>query len=79
MNLEAANLIQFGKNFSTRKDVVFPQPYMNFTQREVLVESFHEGSPISDYLNDQHTKLQEKQAKIGIKTILKMVGNNATC
>ncbi|CAL7949456.1 unnamed protein product [Xylocopa violacea] len=73
MNLEAANLIRFSKNFSEKKDVVFPQPYSNFTQCEVLVESFHEGSPISDYLDNRDTKLQERLAKLGIKTILKMV------
>lgn len=73
MNLEAQNLIQFSKNFSWKKDVIFPRPYTDFTQREVLVESFHEGFPISDYLEDHDTTLQGKLAKIGIKTILKMV------
>lgn len=73
MNLEAQNLIQFSKNFSRKKDVIFPRPYTDFTQREVLVESFHEGFPISEYLEDHDTTLQGKLAKIGIKTILKMV------
>ncbi|XP_043527263.1 uncharacterized aarF domain-containing protein kinase 2-like [Frieseomelitta varia] len=73
MNLEAQNLLQFSKNFSKKKDVIFPRPYTEFTQCEVLVESFHEGSPISDYLDGHDTKLQGKLAKIGIKTILKMV------
>lgn len=75
MNLEADNLIQFSKNFSNKKEVIFPQPYKNFTQHEILVESFHEGSPISNYLDDQNTKLQGKLARMGLKTILKMVGN----
>lgn len=75
MNLEAENLIQFSKNFSNKKEVIFPQPYKNFTQHEILVESFHEGSPISNYLDDQNTKLQGKLARMGVKTILKMVGN----
>lgn len=75
MNLEAENLIQFSKNFSNKKEVIFPQPYTNFTQHEILVESFQEGSPISNYLDDQNTKLQGKLARMGIKTILKMVGN----
>ena len=77
MNLEAQNLLQFSKNFSKKKDVIFPRPYTDFTQCEVLVESFHEGSPISDYLDGHDAKLQGKLAKIGIKTILKMVNSNA--
>ncbi|XP_031774088.1 uncharacterized aarF domain-containing protein kinase 2-like isoform X4 [Apis florea] len=76
MNLEAENLIQFSKNFSNKKEVIFPQPYKNFTQHEILVESFQEGSPISNYLDDQNTKLQGKLARMGIKTILKMVFND---
>ncbi|CAK9809138.1 Uncharacterized aarF domain-containing protein kinase 2 [Anthophora plagiata] len=78
LNLEEANLIQFSKNFSSKDDVIFPRPYTNFTQREILVESYHEGTPISDYLdrgndNDNDSKIYGTLAKIGIKTILKMV------
>ncbi|XP_029048742.2 uncharacterized aarF domain-containing protein kinase 2-like isoform X1 [Osmia bicornis bicornis] len=73
MNLEAENLIKFSNNFATKKDVVFPRPYTNVTQPEILVESFHDGSPIANYLRYDDTKMQEKLAKIGIKTILKMV------
>lgn len=75
MNREAGNLMKFSRNFSGKKDVVFPQPYVNFTQREVLVESFHEGSTILDFIDYKDDKLQEKLAKIGIKMMLKMVGN----
>nr|XP_031825280.1 uncharacterized aarF domain-containing protein kinase 2-like isoform X1 [Nomia melanderi] len=73
MNREAGNLMKFSRNFSGKKDVVFPQPYVNFTQREILVESFHEGSTILDFVGYEDDKLQEKLAKIGIKMMLKMV------
>ncbi|XP_012150008.1 putative aarF domain-containing protein kinase 2 isoform X2 [Megachile rotundata] len=73
MNLEAANLIKFSRNFDKKKDVVFPRPYTNFTQREILVESYHDGAPITDYVKYDDTKFQGILAKIGIKTILKMV------
>ncbi|XP_076166273.1 putative aarF domain-containing protein kinase 2, partial [Ptiloglossa arizonensis] len=73
MNLEATNLMQFSKNFAGTNNVIFPSPYTNFTQREILVESFHEGAPIADYLDHDDTRFQAKLAKIGIKTILKMV------
>nr|XP_031825283.1 uncharacterized protein LOC116423806 isoform X3 [Nomia melanderi] len=77
MNREAGNLMKFSRNFSGKKDVVFPQPYVNFTQREILVESFHEGSTILDFVGYEDDKLQEKLAKIGIKMMLKMVGNRS--
>ncbi|XP_076383863.1 putative aarF domain-containing protein kinase 2 [Megalopta genalis] len=73
MNREARNLMKFSANFSDKKDVVFPRAYANFTRRDVLVESFHEGSSISDYLENEDVELQEKLARIGMKTILKMV------
>lgn len=77
MNLEATNLMQFSKNFAGTNNVIFPSPYTNFTQREILVESFHEGAPIADYLDHDDTRFQAKLAKIGIKTILKMVRNDS--
>ncbi|XP_020293589.1 uncharacterized aarF domain-containing protein kinase 2-like isoform X2 [Pseudomyrmex gracilis] len=73
MRTEAVNLGRFSTNFSRRRDIVFPHPYTHLTRREILVESFHEGSPISDYLEHNDVALQRKLAKIGIATILKMV------
>lgn len=52
---------------------MFPYPYMHLTRRKILVESFHEGSPISDYLEHDDAVLQRRLARIGIATILKMV------
>lgn len=73
MRLEASNLARFSANFSKRTDIVFPHPYTHLTRRRILVESFHEGSPISDYLEHEDTALQRRLARIGIATILKMV------
>lgn len=73
MRLEAANLARFSANFSRRNDIVFPYPYTHLTRRRILVESFHEGSPISDYLQHDDVALQKKLARIGIATIFKMV------
>ncbi|EFN69018.1 Uncharacterized aarF domain-containing protein kinase 2 [Camponotus floridanus] len=76
MRLEATNLARFSANFSRRNDIVFPYPYMHLTRRRILVESFHEGSPISDYLQHDDVALQKKLARIGIATILKMIFND---
>ncbi|KAM0729486.1 putative aarF domain-containing protein kinase 2 [Formica fusca] len=73
MRLEAANLARFSANFSRRNDIVFPYPYMHLTRRRILVESFHEGTPISDYLEHDDAALQRKLARIGIATIFKMI------
>lgn len=54
---------------------MFPYPYLHLTRRSVLVETFHEGSPISDYLEHDDVIFQRKLAKIGITTVLKMVDN----
>ncbi|XP_067204019.1 uncharacterized aarF domain-containing protein kinase 2-like isoform X2 [Linepithema humile] len=73
MRLEAVNLMRFSANFSRRNDIAFPYPYMHLTHRRILVESFHEGLPISNYLEHENAVLQRKLAKIGIATVLKMV------
>lgn len=73
MRLEASNLAKFSANFSKRNDIVFPHPYTHLTCRRILVESFHEGSPISDYVEHEDTALQRRLARIGIATVLKMV------
>jgi len=52
---------------------MFPHPYTHLTHRRILVESFHAGLPISDYLEHNDTALQRKLARIGIATVLKMV------
>ncbi|KAL6447010.1 hypothetical protein ACFW04_001402 [Cataglyphis niger] len=76
MRLEAANLARFSANFSRRNDIVFPYPYMYLTRRRILVESFHEGTPISDYLEHDDAALQKKLARIGIAAIFKMIFND---
>ncbi|XP_011631396.1 uncharacterized aarF domain-containing protein kinase 2-like [Pogonomyrmex barbatus] len=73
MRLEASNLARFSTNFSRRNNIVFPYPYLYLTCRRILVESFHEGLPISNYLEHDDVVLQRKLAKIGITTILKMI------
>lgn len=52
---------------------MFPYPYTHLTHRKILVESFHEGSPISSYIEHGDTALQRKLAKIGIAVMLQMV------
>ncbi|KAI4486413.1 PREDICTED: uncharacterized aarF domain-containing protein kinase 2-like isoform X2 [Polistes canadensis] len=76
MRLEAYNLIKFTNNFLKRNEITFPRPYMEYTRNEILVETFHEGSPISDYFDYENNNVQRKLAKLGITMILKMVFND---
>ncbi|KYQ47259.1 putative aarF domain-containing protein kinase 2 [Trachymyrmex zeteki] len=73
MRLEASNLVRFSANFSKRRDIVFPYPYTHLTRRRILVESFHEGSPISDYFEYDDAILQRRLARIGIAMVLQMI------
>ncbi|KYM83507.1 putative aarF domain-containing protein kinase 2 [Atta colombica] len=73
MRLEASNLVKFSANFSKRNDIVFPYPYTHLTRRRILVESFHEGAPISDYLEYDDAILQRRLAKIGITMVFQMI------
>lgn len=76
MKLEARNLLKFRKNFKSNSSVIFPEPVLHLTNNVILVESFHEGNYISNYLNSSDKLLKKKLAKIGIKTILKMANIN---
>ncbi|KAF7997335.1 hypothetical protein HCN44_005612 [Aphidius gifuensis] len=73
MKLEAKNLLKFRKNFKNNSSVIFPKPILHLTNNLILVESFHEGKYISNYLNSSDKLLKKKLAKIGIKAILKMI------
>ncbi|XP_018349868.1 PREDICTED: uncharacterized aarF domain-containing protein kinase 2 isoform X1 [Trachymyrmex septentrionalis] len=73
MRLEASNLVRFSANFSKRNDIIFPYPYTHLTRRRILVESFHEGAPISDYLKYNDAILQRRLARIGIAMVLQMI------
>lgn len=73
MEIEALNLTQFSRHFSGKAEIVFPNPIMEYTDRRILVETFHNGSCISEYLDCNNMDLKHKIAKIGITTVLKMV------
>ena len=73
MELEAFNLKQFSRNFAGKAEIAFPNPILEYTDRRILVESFHSGSCISEYLDCKNSDLKHKIAKIGVTAVLKMV------
>lgn len=50
LRIEGNNLVKFRKNFKNRTTVTFPKPYLDYTTREVLIEEFAHGIPLSAFL-----------------------------
>ena len=73
LTLEARNLDMFNRNFRNVKNVTFPQPIWPYVSEEVLIETFHDGNSIENYLKHQDSELRRKIAVIGINSILKML------
>ena len=79
---EAKCLEKFYDNFEHIPCVRFPRPVRPFVKRNVLVETFEEGVPISSFLegstgdgqyDDLTTDINEKLANIGADALLQMV------
>lgn len=73
LRIEAANLSIFRKNFKPRTTAWFPYPYTQFTTRQVLVEEFAQGIPLSDFLENGGGVFQEEIANEGLDAFLRML------
>ncbi|XP_035520644.1 uncharacterized aarF domain-containing protein kinase 2 [Morone saxatilis] len=74
LRFEARNIERFRDNFRNVDYVKFPTPLRPFVTRTILVETFEESEPISNYLSaDIPQEVKQRIAKIGIDTMLKMV------
>eukprot|EP01135_Chromosphaera_perkinsii_P000999 Nk52_evm13s156 gene=Nk52_evmTU13s156 len=72
MNVEAKNLMRFQENFEGNDSVVFPTPLLSYTTENVLVETYEEGTPLNDLIENPHL-INAKVSTIGIKAFLKMM------
>ena len=70
---EAAQLLEFSHSFRHWKSVHFPSPVFPLVQDSVLVETFEEGRPIMEYIENGDHPLNKPLAKIVVTTILKMM------
>ncbi|KAK7482603.1 hypothetical protein BaRGS_00026204 [Batillaria attramentaria] len=73
---EAKCLERFHDDFSHVTSIRIPVPIKSLVSRDVLVESFEDGQPISDFLSESEDipkGLRHKLADIGVNALLQMV------
>ncbi|MBE3050193.1 hypothetical protein IMZ48_48390, partial [Candidatus Bathyarchaeota archaeon] len=73
LRIEAANLARFRKNFKDRTTAWFPYPYPELTTRNVLVEEFASGMPLSAFLDFGGGVFQTAVSDEGLDAFLRMV------
>ncbi|EED87153.1 predicted protein [Thalassiosira pseudonana CCMP1335] len=77
LRVEAHNLQRFRRDFEGESQIAFPEPLMDLTSREVLVERFVEGEPMLNFVlkEDAHhsKKDREELARIGLEAVMKMI------
>ncbi|CAL8375877.1 unnamed protein product [Arctogadus glacialis] len=74
LRFEATNIEKFRENFQDVEYVKFPTPLRPFVTRSILVETFEESEPISNYLRPEvPVHVKQRIARMGIETLLKMV------
>lgn len=89
MRTEARHLDRFRKNFNETQcgkayddmllhgkisaNIHFPAPYWEYTNEDVLVESYTPGDLIRDYMVHADAKHKKEIASIGLHTIFKMI------
>lgn len=73
LRIESANLTLFRKKFSERTTAWFPYPYSEYTTRQVLVEEFAQGIPLSAFLEDGGGVFQHEIADEGLDAFLHML------
>ena len=73
LRIEASNLVIFRENFKNRTTAWFPYPYLDFSTREVLVEEFAQGIPLSTFLEVGGGVYQNEIANEGLDAFLHML------
>ncbi|TSK13439.1 hypothetical protein Baya_0313 [Bagarius yarrelli] len=74
LRFEARNMEKFKTNFKDLEYVKFPTPLRPFVTRAVLVETYEESEPISNYLRSEvSVSMKQRIARMGVDTLLKMV------
>lgn len=73
LRIEATNLVMFREKFKSRSTAWFPFPYLSYASREVLVEEFAQGIPLSTVLEIGGGVYQQEIANEGLNAFLHML------
>ena len=76
LRTEAANLVRFNKHFQNQDDIVFPKLVPGFSPtKDVLVETFEEGTPVLEYArqNAHNQKELTLLCATAIRAVCKMI------
>ncbi|KAL4803910.1 hypothetical protein BDV18DRAFT_143444 [Aspergillus unguis] len=73
LRIEATNLKVFREKFRSRTTAWFPYPYLDYSTREVLVEEFAQGIPLSTFLEKGGGVYQHEIANEGLDAFLHML------
>ncbi|KAH8430339.1 ABC1 kinase family protein [Aspergillus melleus] len=73
LRIEASNLVIFREKFQQRTTAWFPYPYLDYSTREVLVEEFAQGIPLSKFLDAGGGVYQQEIANEGLDAFLHML------
>ncbi|PLB50537.1 putative ubiquinone biosynthesis protein [Aspergillus steynii IBT 23096] len=73
LRIEASNLVIFREKFAQRTTAWFPYPYLDYSTREVLVEEFAQGIPLSKFLDVGGGVYQQEIANEGLDAFLHML------
>ena len=74
MTFEARNLMRFGQNFAGDPHVVLPKVIDKMSTKQVLVETFEFGQPLTTFLNSCADPEQRRiLAHIGLRSFLTML------
>jgi aarF domain-containing kinase len=78
LRVEASHLRKFVANFKNENWLVFPEPIDKFVCRNVLVETFVEGTPLKNIMEaspvtEELKRFKMKLSDLGTRAILKML------
>ncbi|KMP06813.1 mitochondrion protein [Coccidioides immitis H538.4] len=73
LRIEASNLSLFREHFKSRTTAWFPYPYVEYTTREVLVEEFAQGIPLTTFLKNGGGVYDREISREGLDAFLHML------
>ncbi|XP_075712013.1 putative aarF domain-containing protein kinase 2 [Rhinoderma darwinii] len=74
LRFEARNLETFQQKFEKIDFIKFPTPLRPFVTRNILVETFEDGEPLSVYLQETgSSQIKHRIAAMGVDMLLKMI------